>query len=524
VFASNSSMSRCRPHATQWMCWSWCVCPAAPLGVCAFRSRFVIFFSRFIAGVIHRAHPGARGVIHFFGQNPPEREILGTSPQVPRPEASRPNRMSSPTQAPKVPPGARLPAVDPRLVEAVRDPALRPTIGAIAVHTLQALNDLSRLDDSLYTRFMEGGGRVTDDTAPRALLTRLSMVTFRGLRSLLTFLARVRPVDPTTIPPEDLQGDDETLDFNLDAAVDGAMAEGPTSARDDFDFGEMDIDTALDVIEEDPRDEGARWKELREKLSSIEYGLRSQLREFEARFSEMLEGGQIAQALEGLDDTRGSVGEGLFAVLVAVYETFLPTVDASTVAPGYLTSLERALLVRRGLADLTRVVEPQNAIVQGSGPAQAQEEAIAQIRGALEGFIGGLVFRGMRPSDRWEITKFTRALASEPLAKAKTSCEGLAKYLDSLGSINRREVLVVHDQRAFEELREKLASARTIITVNTVVAADMVHQAMALAERLYGRSRTNDELIRALREASPSLATDTEIEGVVSMLELLDES
>jgi hypothetical protein len=28
--------------------------------------------------------------------------------------------------------------------------------------------------------------------------------------------------------------------------------------------------------------------------------------------------------------------------------------------------------------------------------------------------------------------------------------EGFAKYLDSLGSINRREVLIVHDQRATE--------------------------------------------------------------------------
>ena len=60
-----------------------------------------------------------------------------------------------------------------------------------------------------------------------------------------------------------------------------------------------------------------------------------------------------------------------------------------------------------------------------------------------------------------------------------------------------------------------------MLEYNTGVARDMVKQALAAAEQLYGRSRSSDELIAALRDADPTLATAAEVEAVLSTLELL---
>ena len=139
----------------------------------------------------------------------------------------------------------------------------------------------------------------------------------------------------------------------------------------------------------------------------------------------------------------------------------------------------------------------------------------------MTAFIKGEVFRAMRPADRWELTKFERELREQSGGVAYLSSEGLAKYLESLGSINRREVLVTHDQRALEELRESLSAARPLLEINTRVAADLVQRGLAAAISLYGRNSANDELIVALRDAAPSLESASEIEGTVDTLELL---
>ena len=411
---------------------------------------------------------------------------------------------------------SRRPPADVRLVQAVRDPSIRAHLSMISGQTLAALTDLCRLDESLYVRFMESGGKVIDEDAPRVLLARMAAVTFRGLRTLLAYLSRLDPSGPA--PAED---DGESFDFDVDDA-------GPETPRDEqasaLDLSDVDIDGALDGIGEgEVLDETTRWDELREKLSAIEYGLRTQLRAFDAHFEEAVSTKQIAHALETLDDARSAVGEGLFAVIVAVYQAFAPSIEPSSVAPGYHSSLESALLVRRGLTDLLRAVERDNARVQNQ--SEATEHAYDRVRTTLRAFVTAPVFRAMRPADRWELTKFERMLGEQSAAQGRMTCEGLAKYLDSLGAVNRREVLQTHDERALRDLRELLSNARALIAMNFGLAADMVRQAIALAERLYGRSVVNDELIGALREAAPSLTSESEVEGVLDTLELfLDDT
>ncbi len=412
---------------------------------------------------------------------------------------------------------SRLPPADPRLVQAVRDPSIRTLASGLVQHALEALGDLSRLDESLYERFMEGGGRVADDAAPEALLRRLGTMTFRGARGLIAFVTRLRP-------KETAEEDPSSNEFDFDFGEGGGSPSGMmAAAAPDLDFGLDDIENALDNIDEHTKvDEETRWKELLEKISSIEYGLRSQVGELDARLDNAFAQRQVAQALESLDDTRTSVSEGIFALLAHVYEAFLPEVDPTTVAPGHLTSLQRALLVRRGLTDLTRAVQPLNEQLQSDkSSTRRKEAALAGIREAVSAFVNGDVFKSMRPADRWELTKFNREQSTFTGAALNFSAEGLAKYLESLGSVSRREVLITHDQRALEELRETLAAARPLSEINMRVAAGMVKKALVLADALYGRAAHNDELIIAIREATPPLTNATEVTAMLDMLDML---
>lgn len=406
----------------------------------------------------------------------------------------------------------RLPPADPRLLQAIRDSNIRVAASGLVQHALEALGDLQRLDESLYERFMEGGGRVDDDAAPDVLLRRLSTITFRGLRGLLALCTRVRPKDAKVEAPDSAN----EVDFDFGDSPSGQHAAVETLALDDMDIGDL-----LEGIDEhEVRGEADRWTELLEQISSIDYGLRSQLRELDERMEHALTSRQVAQALEALDDTRSSTSEGIFALLSSVYAAFLPEVDATSVAPGHLTSLQRALLVRRGLTDLNRAVSPRNDALQSdrSSP-EKKAQALAALREAMTAFVKGEVFRAMRPADRWELTKFERSLREEK--SVSLISEGLAKYLESLGSINRREVLIQHDEKQMEELRESLSAARPLLEINTRVAADLVRRALAASLSMYGRNPSNDDLIVALRDASPALENASEIEGTLDTLELL---
>ena len=71
------------------------------------------------------------------------------------------------------------------------------------------------------------------------------------------------------------------------------------------------------------------------------------------------------------------------------------------------------------------------------------------------------------------------------------------------------------------DLRETLSAARPLISVSLRTATEMVRDALKIAESLYGRSRANNELLSALREASPTLENESEVEAVIETMELL---
>ena len=103
----------------------------------------------------------------------------------------------------------------------------------------------------------------------------------------------------------------------------------------------------------------------------------------------------------------------------------------------------------------------------------------------------------------------------------RLTAEGLVKYVDSLSSVNQREVLVVHDQRTLGEMREAISSARQLLDISARAARDELDRAYQAAQRLRGRHPHTDDLIIGLEKFSPSSSNPGDSLKYLEQLELI---
>ena len=228
--------------------------------------------------------------------------------------------------------------------------------------------------------------------------------------------------------------------------------------------------------------------------------LRTQYRDAVARLNVALEAGQVESVLALLDDTTSSANEAIHALVSAVYAGFVPNADLMLVVPEYLTTLKRALMVRRGTAQLADMLQSHNDILQREDAAK-HAQALAAILKAVDGFVHSEAWHAMRASDRWEIAQFDSQLRQATPEVAPPIAEGFVKYLESLGAINEREVLVQHDQRVLGELHETIRSARALLDVSPTMTRDLLLKACQTARALRGRRPALDRLLTPTRAA-----------------------
>ena len=390
--------------------------------------------------------------------------------------------------------------VDPRLVRAIRTPTIQQQAAELVRLALDALADMRNLDDSLYGQFVATRNAPADAQATAASLGRLWNETFRELRVLLAYCRRLVENKPDAAAAPAKEASDAGFD-DLDFGEERGTA---PPQEEEFDPGAADIGSLLDGIGglEGGQSENDRWAQVAEKIGAIEYGLRSQQDDGAQRMEVALAAGKTRQVLGLLDDTQSAANEGVHALVTAVYAAFVPEADPAHLVPGYLTSLGRALLVRRGIADLAARVEPLNDALHGPDTGR-HAPALDAVRTTLRQFVNSAVCRAMRAADRWQVVQFEQQLAQDSPGAARQTCEGLAKYLESLASVNQREVLIIHDQRKLAEMRELLSNARQLLDLSQRTAFEMLTKAQQTAHALRGRNRALDELLDDLDKMAP---------------------
>jgi hypothetical protein len=377
---------------------------------------------------------------------------------------------------------------------------------------LAALDDLRQLDESLYERFVTTRDRPQDPAASASSLRQLWNDTFRGLLKLLALSRAFAQAPESTALSEIAE-----IDFgehSSNAAPEDGLELGAGDIGDLLDgLGGLEVEATATSDEEDAQ---RRWDEVASKLGTIAYGLRTQYDDATTRMQSALGNRDMNTVLGLLDDAQSSASEGVHALVAAVYEAFAPVVDSATVVPGYLTSLGRALLVRRGVAELSRQLGPPNDVLQ-AGDSSLYPAALQSVKMHLHDFVVSPVGRAMRPADRWQMVEFDRALEKEAAGAARLTSEGLVKYLDSLATINQREVLLIHDRRALEQMRDALATARQLSDLSPRTSREMAGQAHEAAMRLRGRHPATDQLLADLGREQPPETTP--LEEVLARLE-----
>src|SRR5690606_5111838 len=99
---------------------------------------------------------------------------------------------------------------------------------------------------------------------------------------------------------------------DVEIEIDGAPAgrkSGPISTRG--------------IVAQRSRSDEERWGTLSGEIATLQYGLGSELKEFERRFSDALKNDRKEQAVRDLNDATTGLMDGVFAVMTTVYECFL---------------------------------------------------------------------------------------------------------------------------------------------------------------------------------------------------------
>lgn len=253
---------------------------------------------------------------------------------------------------------------------------------------------------------------------------------------------------------------------------------------------------AIGVIAARDKSDDEKWRALAGEMDSLQYGLSSELREFDRRFADALSNDRQEQALVDLNDATTALMDGVFAVMTTVYECFLGHAEPERMIPGHRDTLGKALAVRRAIAELRKHVRSLNKPIQDRATdpevAQANYELVVA---ALNGFIERDVFFYLRSDTRRDLDRFRELLGAGTAARNRLDCEGFDKYLDSLAFVSQRGVLIKHDTDLKERITAELERALAYAAVLPELVCDVILEAFVKAERLLGLDDQIDVLV-----------------------------
>jgi hypothetical protein len=363
------------------------------------------------------------------------------------------------------------------LLGTISDRRIRRKVHKLLQFGEEAVRALGELDAALYLR--EDGEEQLQIVAD-AILSHF--------RRLLEYVAMVAPAPAASEPEGDVE----------------LELEGSAPAR-------KSITPARGVIAHRARSDDDRWNALAEEMSTLQYGLGSELKEFERRFAHALKNDQKEQAVSDLNDAATGLMDGVFAVMTTVYECFLGYAEPERMVPGHRDTLGKALAVRRALADLRRGVHGLNRRLQDRAtPAAAKDTNYRRIVEALSRFVDSDTFGYLRSDTRRDFWQFRETLANGNSFQNRLDCEGFDKYLDSLSFVSQRGVLVKHDIDLKHKITGDLERAVKFAALLPEVASEVIEQAFVKAERLFGLSDEIDGVVLQWSSLSAEDRTDVE--------------
>jgi hypothetical protein len=352
------------------------------------------------------------------------------------------------------------------LLATIADRKIRRKVQKLLQLGEEAVRALGELDTALYLR--------ADGEEQLQIVSDAVLSHFRRLLEYLGMVA----------PKAEAAADVGEMELDLDgsaAAAPPPRKSGPLAVR------------GLVARE---RSDDDRWGALAAEMDTLQYGLSSELKEFDRRFSAALKDDRKEQAVRDLNDATTGLMDGVFAVMTTVYECFLGHAEPEKMVPGHRDTLGKALAVRRTLAELRREVRGFNARIQDRAtPSDLAETNYRQIIGAVSLFIESDVFNYLRSDTRRDFIQQRDSLSAGNAARNRNDCEGFDKYLDSLAFVSQRGVLIKHDTDLRTKIAADLDRAVKFAAIVPDVVVEVIEDAFVKGERLLGLNDQIDALV-----------------------------
>ncbi|HSI06804.1 MAG: hypothetical protein ACAI38_14175 [Myxococcota bacterium] len=378
------------------------------------------------------------------------------------------------------------------IVATIPDPGLAGRVGATLSMTRSALDELKRVhlpQDSFEESDVETVDRHLE-IAPYALSALAS------INRLLAHLGEsyVPPAEPTTA------SDDFDLTFDL---VDGPTGDAPGLSK------------------EQP---AGKQLSVEEQVADAAHAFGGMLRGHVIKFADRLEAALRQQdtwpLLAEIDDYKRKLTKALQGLLFGVLGVFAKDARRDEILPEYKSGVAEAVALRSTLADMTLAITRFNTAI-----AQSTQEAavplVVAVSDRLQRFATRPEFSTLRADDKKAFIDFATSLhrlrrtkGGIPMTQLKFAVEGFSKFLEAMGAINHREVLVIHDRQRLEHALELVASAQGIAGSDPEGARAKLDSAVELLAAVHGRNQDLDDQ-RRLHRIDPPLADD--------MAERLDE-
>jgi hypothetical protein len=218
----------------------------------------------------------------------------------------------------------------------------------------------------------------------------------------------------------------------------------------------------------------------------------------------------ISDLLEFRGRVRAALGELIYQVCTFVAET-----DRQIVVPGYLADLENGIMVRHATSNLAFLFRGHTKRIAAAN----DERILAALQDALKdlhAFSRTRALPALRTSDK-RIFLETRAtlykLVKEKPARGreiKQAVENLARFLDSMSVVSRRENLRLHDRAMLAKAGRHLEAAQFNLGTPDVARQELT-DAVHSSAQLYGRDAQLDAYLRAQRHFPVDWLHDPEI-------------
>jgi hypothetical protein len=206
----------------------------------------------------------------------------------------------------------------------------------------------------------------------------------------------------------------------------------------------------------------------------------------------------IQDLLEFRGRVRAALGELIYQVC-----SFVSEVERKEVVPGYVTELEGSLLVRQATNNLAFLFRGHAKRVATAG----DNRILAVLQDALRdvhSFSRTRALPALRTSDKrifleTRATLYRLAKGAPPATREiRQAVENLARFLDSMAVVSRRENLRLHDRAQLARAGRHLEAAQFNLGMLEVARRELA-DAVKAASALYGRDAQLDAYVRGQR-------------------------